>query len=77
MKPVYYEDKRGKIRWRVVADNGKIVGSSSQGFANKTIAEENVKLLREVFSPTELLSEVNHLAGFGGEDSGYETGRDR
>ena len=70
MKPVYYEDKRGKIRWRVVAENGKIVGSSSQGFANKTIAEDNVKLLGQVFSPSELLSEVNQLAGFGTEGDG-------
>ncbi len=43
-----YKDKRGKFRWRVVAENGKIVGSSSQGFANRRLAKENVELLVEV-----------------------------
>ena len=46
-KVKYYTDKRDKIRWRVVAVNGKIVGSSSQGFANRKLAKENVGLLVE------------------------------
>lgn len=45
----FYKDKRDKIRWRVVADNGKVVGSSSQGFANKILAEQNVKILKAAF----------------------------
>ena len=49
METDFYEDKRGKYRWRVVADNGKIVGSSSQGFANKILAEQNVKILKTAF----------------------------
>lgn len=49
MEVTYYKDKRDKIRWRVVADNGKIVGSSSQGFANKVLARQNAQILREAF----------------------------
>ena len=49
MTVTYYKDKRDKIRWRVVAENWKIVGSSSQGFANKILAEQNVKILHAAF----------------------------
>jgi len=50
MKVKYYKDKRDKIRWRVVADNGEIVGSSSQGFANKRLAKANADLLAEALA---------------------------
>ena len=43
-----YKDKRGKFRWRVVAENGEIVGSSSQGFANRRLAVANAELLVEM-----------------------------
>ena len=45
-----YKDKRGKFRWRVVAENGKIVGSSSQGFANRKLCKENIALVAEALS---------------------------
>ena len=45
-----YKDKRGKYRWRVIADNGKIIGSSSQGFANRKLAVENIDLLIEALT---------------------------
>ena len=41
----YYTDKAGKIRWRVRAGNGEIIGASSQGFASKQRAGSNVYLL--------------------------------
>ena len=50
MKVRFYKDKRGKFRWRVTAENGKIVGASSQGFANRRLAKENVELLVEAFT---------------------------
>lgn len=50
MKVKYYKDKRGKSRWRVTAENGKIIGSSSQGFATLNLAKENVKLLVEALN---------------------------
>jgi uncharacterized protein YegP (UPF0339 family) len=46
MEVTYYKDNGGKWRWRVVADNGKIVGASSQGFANRTLAKDNVEILQ-------------------------------
>ena len=42
----YYKDKKGKYRWRAVADNGKIVGASSQGFASKERAADNLMILQ-------------------------------
>lgn len=45
-----YKDKRGKFRWRVVAKNGEIIGSSSQGFANRSLALDNIILLAEALN---------------------------
>lgn len=41
----YYKDKRGKIRWRYVSDNYRILGASSQGFKNRRLARENAREL--------------------------------
>lgn len=43
----YYTDKRGKIRWRLVGENNRIVCASTQGFANRAKASENATLTRE------------------------------
>ena len=40
----FYKDKSGKHRWRRVADNGKIIGASSQGYVNKKECRENAVL---------------------------------
>lgn len=42
---VYYKDKRGKHRWRLVGGNHEIVGASTQGFASRQKARENAKLV--------------------------------
>lgn len=41
-----YEDKAGKWRWRVIAENGEKVGSSSQGFTRISTCIKNAKMLR-------------------------------
>ena len=38
-----YKDKSGKWRWRQIAPNGKIVGSSSEGYSNKKDCMENAR----------------------------------
>jgi len=47
MTLTFYKDAAGKYRWRIVADNGKIVGSSSQGFANRSLAIDNSELVKK------------------------------
>lgn len=37
-----YKDKRGEFRWRRIAPNGKIVGSSSEGYKSKKDCEANM-----------------------------------
>lgn len=44
----YYKDAADKWRWRATADNGRIVGSSSQGFSSKERAADNVVILQEM-----------------------------
>lgn len=39
----FYLDNSGKWRWRRYSSNGRIVGSSSQGYANK---QGSLKILR-------------------------------
>ena len=50
MVQTFYKDKAGKYRWRIVADNGRIVGASSQGFASKQMAHENADLVRDALT---------------------------
>jgi uncharacterized protein YegP (UPF0339 family) len=37
----FYKDDNGKWRWRRTASNGKIVGSSSQGYVNRSDCMDN------------------------------------
>ena len=39
----FYLDNSGKWRWRRYSSNGRIVGSSSQGYASKQGCIENAK----------------------------------
>ena len=41
---VIYPDKEGKWRWRATSSNGKIVGSSGQGFSSKQYAAKNAAI---------------------------------
>lgn len=50
MTQTFYKDKAGKYRWRIVADNGRVVGASSQGFASKQMAHENAELVRDALT---------------------------
>ena len=43
----FYKDKSENHRWRIKAENGRIIGSSSQGFASKQKAQENASLLHD------------------------------
>lgn len=46
LKWEFYQDKAGKWRWRATSTaNGKIVGSSSEGFESKQNAINNAKLM--------------------------------
>jgi uncharacterized protein len=47
VKMDFYLDKKGEHRWRALSSNGKIVGSSSEGFASKANANNNIKALTE------------------------------
>ncbi len=42
-KITLYEDKAGEWRWRRVASNGNIVGSSSEGYKTKEACKDNAE----------------------------------
>jgi uncharacterized protein YegP (UPF0339 family) len=39
----FYKDKKEEWRWRAIATNGKIVGTSSEGYKNKSDCVANAK----------------------------------
>lgn len=39
----FYQDGQHQWRWRRIASNGRIVGASSQGYANKSDCVENAR----------------------------------
>jgi uncharacterized protein YegP (UPF0339 family) len=39
----FYQDPKSLWRWRRIASNGRIVGSSSQGYVNKIDCIDNAK----------------------------------
>lgn len=39
----FYQDGQQQWRWRRTASNGRIVGASSQGYANKSDCVENAR----------------------------------
>ncbi len=43
-EPDYYKAKDG-WRWNITAENGEIIGASTQGFASKQKAQENYALV--------------------------------
>ena len=49
-----YKDKAGKYRWRVKADNGEIVGASTQGFASRYRCASNANLLCTFINKSDL-----------------------
>jgi len=51
----FYKGWLGKHRWRIKAANNEIVAASTQGFASKQMAENNLRLvydaLKKHFEP--------------------------
>lgn len=41
-KVTFPTDSAGKVRWKIVAGNGRVVDSSSQGFTRKSSATRNL-----------------------------------
>ena len=39
----FYQDGNNKWRWRGIASNGRIVRSSSQGYANRSDCTDNAR----------------------------------
>lgn len=43
---LFYKDIAGEWRWRVEADNGEIIGASTEGYVRKVDAMKNLITLR-------------------------------
>ncbi len=40
-----YKDSRHKWRWQLKADNGRIIGASTQGYVRKSAAKANAVMV--------------------------------
>lgn len=61
MEVTYYQEENSDWRWRVVADNGNIIGASTEGYTRRANAEINFKTLGRYCRPTDIkvASEMN------------------
>lgn len=44
----FYQDAAGEWRWTMRADNGEIVGASSEGFYDERNARDNAEILAKL-----------------------------
>lgn len=42
-----YSDKRGEWRWRLLAENGRIIADSAEGYNERHSAIQGVQLVRD------------------------------
>jgi uncharacterized protein len=52
-----YKDAKGEYRWRLRANNGRIVADSGEGYTKKDKCEHGIELVKEQ-SPTAPVEEV-------------------
>ena len=64
-----YEDDAGEYRWRLLADNGEILGDSGEGYADRGGAEDAVDRVRE-YAPDADTLDVGRAAFEIYEDAG-------
>ena len=46
-----YEDRASEYRWRLRADNNKIIADSGEGYTNKSDCEHGISLVKQL-APT-------------------------
>lgn len=57
MRFEYYKDGAGDWRWRLVADNGKIIANSGEGYRNRLDMIKAIDLVR-----SSVVAEVKKVA---------------
>lgn len=59
MKFELYKDKAEEWRWRLKADNGRIIADSGEGYKNKADCEHGIDLVKGLNIQTEIVV-LNH-----------------
>ena len=54
MKFQLYKDQSGQWRWRLLAQNGKIVATSGESYINKSDCLHGIDLVKSTTSTTEV-----------------------
>jgi len=50
-----YADRSGQWRWRFIANNGKIVADSAEGYVNKTDCVDGAKIVKNQASSADIV----------------------
>lgn len=50
-----YRDNRSEYRWRLVADNGRIIADSGEGYVSKSEAKRAVERFKEAAPKAEIV----------------------
>lgn len=45
-----YQDSQQEWRWRIIAENNKIIGASSEGYSSKENCVKNLRLVEEAIA---------------------------
>ena len=53
-----YKDKAGEWRWRLVAENGKSIAASSEGYVAKADALNGIEIVRAMRGTTEVYQDA-------------------
>jgi uncharacterized protein YegP (UPF0339 family) len=53
-----YKDAGGEWRWRLFAENGKIIAAASEGYVAKRDAENGIEIVREMRGNTEVYADA-------------------
>lgn len=57
MKFVQYRDSKGEFRWRLKADNGKVIADSGEGYKNEADCNSAVSLVMDTDRKTPYVRE--------------------
>ncbi len=49
----YYKDKANEWRWRIIAENGNVISSSSEGYVNQSDCVRSAEITKQTLNEVE------------------------
>ena len=60
MKPSFelYQDAKGEWRWRLIAENGRTIADSAEGYVERQDCEHGIELVRTHAGDADLVTDI-------------------